>query len=169
MMDEPYLMECVKEALSFVSQVGAHCCMMQSEQTSSASTFSFLPASSSSSSSAHWTCYVRTEFMSCEWVALVLPHASPPFQASKQEIQHSLTIQMRHNKISCPPVLAHTHSQDVVQDLKMAAKGSRSPHKREFVLPDGVSNFRGYIKVSMWAATMPFKSRHCRRSAVWNG
>jgi len=39
------------------------------------------------------------------------------------------------------------HMQDVVQDLKLAAKGSRSPYRREFVLPDGVSNFRGYVKV----------------------
>ncbi|KAF5839191.1 actin family [Dunaliella salina] len=37
-------------------------------------------------------------------------------------------------------------SQDVVQDLKIAAKGSRSPYRREFVLPDGVSNFRGYVR-----------------------
>eukprot|EP00983_Pelagomonas_calceolata_P123453 1161006-Pelagomonas_calceolata.AAC.5 len=31
----------------------------------------------------------------------------------------------------------------------MAAKGSRSPYRREFVLPDGVSNFRGYVRVSL--------------------
>jgi len=40
--------------------------------------------------------------------------------------------------------------QDVVQDLKIAAKGSRSPYRREFVLPDGVSNFRGYVKVCVY-------------------
>mmetsp|Transcript_22793 Transcript_22793/g.57969 ORF Transcript_22793/g.57969 Transcript_22793/m.57969 type:complete len:468 (-) Transcript_22793:233-1636(-) len=38
-------------------------------------------------------------------------------------------------------------SQDVRADLKLAAlPGLRSPHRREFVLPDGVENFRGYVR-----------------------
>ncbi|GFH30038.1 uncharacterized protein HaLaN_28811, partial [Haematococcus lacustris] len=37
-------------------------------------------------------------------------------------------------------------SKDVRNDLKLASLRS-SPFKREFVLPDGVSNFRGYLKV----------------------
>ncbi|KAL6751380.1 Actin/actin-like protein [Haematococcus lacustris] len=36
-------------------------------------------------------------------------------------------------------------SKDVRNDLKLASLRS-SPFKREFVLPDGVSNFRGYLK-----------------------
>lgn len=42
-------------------------------------------------------------------------------------------------------------AQDVVKDLKVSAKGSRSPFRREFVLPDGVSNFRGYVRVRVHA------------------
>jgi hypothetical protein len=38
-------------------------------------------------------------------------------------------------------------SQDVRADLAAAAKGRRSVHMREFVLPDGVHNLRGYLRV----------------------
>jgi len=39
--------------------------------------------------------------------------------------------------------------QDVSMDLKLSKQGGyRSPHFREYVLPDGVNNFRGYIRVS---------------------
>ena len=38
--------------------------------------------------------------------------------------------------------------QDVRADLKLSKPGGyRSPYHREFVLPDGVNNFRGYVKV----------------------
>jgi actin-related protein 6 len=37
-------------------------------------------------------------------------------------------------------------SQDVKADLKLSKAGFRSPHFREFVLPDGVSNLKGYVK-----------------------
>jgi len=42
-------------------------------------------------------------------------------------------------------------SSDVRHDLKLAATRA-SPHRREFVLPDGVSNFRGYVKPVAGAA-----------------
>jgi len=37
-------------------------------------------------------------------------------------------------------------SQDVKADLKLSKLGYRSPYHREYVLPDGVNNFRGYVK-----------------------
>ena len=37
-------------------------------------------------------------------------------------------------------------SQDIRADLKLSRAGFRSQHFREFVLPDGVSNLRGYVK-----------------------
>ena len=40
-------------------------------------------------------------------------------------------------------------AQDVRMDLKLSRQGGyRSPYFREYVLPDGVNNFRGYIRVS---------------------
>jgi hypothetical protein len=53
-------------------------------------------------------------------------------------------------------------SQDVRADLGMAAKGRRSDHLREFVLPDGVHNLRGYMRVGVAAL------RHGRLSP-WGG
>lgn len=37
-------------------------------------------------------------------------------------------------------------SQDVRADLKLSKLGYRSPYHREYVLPDGVTNFRGYLR-----------------------
>ncbi|KAG2501776.1 hypothetical protein HYH03_000276 [Edaphochlamys debaryana] len=37
-------------------------------------------------------------------------------------------------------------SQDVRADLRTAQVAARSPHRREFVLPDGVHNLRGYMR-----------------------
>mmetsp|Transcript_35953 Transcript_35953/g.80033 ORF Transcript_35953/g.80033 Transcript_35953/m.80033 type:complete len:419 (+) Transcript_35953:120-1376(+) len=37
-------------------------------------------------------------------------------------------------------------SQDVRADLRLAAGGVRSPHRREYVLPDGVNNLKGYVR-----------------------
>jgi actin-related protein 6 len=45
-------------------------------------------------------------------------------------------------------------SQDVRADLAMAAKGRRSTHLREFVLPDGVHNLRGCLRVGVALAVM---------------
>eukprot|EP00877_Chromochloris_zofingiensis_P007352 jgi/Chrzof1/2870/Cz12g02080.t1 len=39
-------------------------------------------------------------------------------------------------------------SQDPKYDLKLAAQGKRSPHIREYVLPDGVHNLRGYVRTT---------------------
>lgn len=38
--------------------------------------------------------------------------------------------------------------QDPKYDLKLAAQGKRSPHIREYVLPDGVHNLRGYVRTT---------------------
>lgn len=39
-------------------------------------------------------------------------------------------------------------SQDTRDDLRKAqAPGARSPFRREYVLPDGVNNLKGYVKV----------------------
>lgn len=44
-------------------------------------------------------------------------------------------------------------SQDVKSDLRAAQVAARSPHRRDFVLPDGVHNLRGYIRdPDQWAA-----------------
>ncbi|KAG2424372.1 hypothetical protein HXX76_014581 [Chlamydomonas incerta] len=44
-------------------------------------------------------------------------------------------------------------SQDVRADLKAAQVAARSPFRREFVLPDGVHNFKGYVRdPAEWAA-----------------
>ncbi|KAG2452463.1 hypothetical protein HYH02_002703 [Chlamydomonas schloesseri] len=44
-------------------------------------------------------------------------------------------------------------SQDVKADLKAAQVAARSPFRREFVLPDGVHNFKGYVRdPEEWAA-----------------
>ncbi|PNW80214.1 hypothetical protein CHLRE_08g382590v5 [Chlamydomonas reinhardtii] len=44
-------------------------------------------------------------------------------------------------------------SQDVRTDLKAAQVAARSPFRREFVLPDGVHNFKGYVRdPEEWAA-----------------
>ncbi|GFR49305.1 hypothetical protein Agub_g11327 [Astrephomene gubernaculifera] len=37
-------------------------------------------------------------------------------------------------------------SQDVRADLRAAQVAARSPHRREFVLPDGVHNLKGYVR-----------------------
>ncbi|GLC40786.1 hypothetical protein PLESTB_000022800 [Pleodorina starrii] len=43
-------------------------------------------------------------------------------------------------------------SQDVKADLRAAQNAARSPHRREFVLPDGVHNLRGYLRdPGQWA------------------
>ncbi|KXZ55494.1 ARP6 protein [Gonium pectorale] len=43
-------------------------------------------------------------------------------------------------------------SQNVKADLKAAQNLARSPHRREFVLPDGVNNLRGYVRdPAAWA------------------
>lgn len=53
---------------------------------------------------------------------------------------------------------------NVPLDLKLAA-GRASPHRREFVLPDGVTNFRGYVKVRH----LPGRKGRERRKGHSNG
>lgn len=51
---------------------------------------------------------------------------------------------------SCPARISLSPlPQDIRADLKLAKQGPRSPYYREYVLPDGVSNFRGYVRVSL--------------------
>lgn len=48
--------------------------------------------------------------------------------------------------------------QDVCADLKLSNPVSRSPHRRDVVLPDGVHNLRGYVRppsAEMAAALQP--------------
>lgn len=51
------------------------------------------------------------------------------------------------NSLLCLPL--SPLPQDIRADLKLAKQGPRSPYYREYVLPDGVSNFRGYVRVRL--------------------
>ena len=65
-------------------------------------------------------------------------------------------------------------SPDVVEDLRRAAKPQTSPHRLEYVLPDGLSNVRGYIRdleKEKEAARRAEQVRqsHCTTPARWGG
>lgn len=56
-------------------------------------------------------------------------------------------------------------SQNVAADLAESKKGSRSSHRVDYVLPDGVHNLRGFVR----APLTPEQMREQRKAAAFSG